>query len=176
MLHTCGRSDADEARGHALHRADNRRFPQEDNVQGYPDQEAGSCADMGVEDRYGRADVGGQSAATVEARPSQPQEAGARQGHQDVVGREIVLVLLQPRPHLHSPKKMLFTVHAHAPTGFRVTKFLLHLQLQGVCLGGEIPVCVMYVCMHVCMYACMSVCMYVNVYSNYVWMHVCIFV
>ena len=59
LLCTCGWSDADEARGHALHCADNRRLPQDDNVQGYPDQQAGGCADVGVEDRHGRAEVGG---------------------------------------------------------------------------------------------------------------------
>ncbi len=53
---------------------------------------------MGVEHRRGGVGVGEVGVAAVEARPAQPEEAAAGEGHHQVVGGAVLPVLEQPRP------------------------------------------------------------------------------
>jgi len=96
---TCGGRDADESGDHALDGAHDGWFLEEDDVEAGPDDEAHGGADVGVEHRHGRHHVGGVRPAAVEPSPPHPQQTGAGEREQDVVGREPLPVLLRPWPH-----------------------------------------------------------------------------
>jgi hypothetical protein len=95
---TCAGGDADEAGDHALHGADDGGLLEEDGIEACPDEEAGGGADVGVEYREGRIDVGRVRVTAVEPRPAHPEQPGAGEHEQDVVGREPLPVLGGPGP------------------------------------------------------------------------------
>uniref|UniRef100_A0A8R7U016 Uncharacterized protein n=1 Tax=Triticum urartu TaxID=4572 RepID=A0A8R7U016_TRIUA len=90
--------DADEAGDHALDGADDGGLLEEDDVQGGPDEEAGRGADVGVEHCDGGVEVGGVRVTAVEPGPPHPEDAGAGEHEEHVVGREPLPVLGGPGP------------------------------------------------------------------------------
>ena len=110
---TCGRGDADEASDHALDSADNRGFAEEGEVEEEPGEEAGGSADVGVQHGQGGVYARRVRIASVEPRPPHPQQPRPRQHQQNVVRREPLPVLVQPRPNLYSNFKQSSTNKHH---------------------------------------------------------------
>ncbi|WVZ61197.1 hypothetical protein U9M48_011108 [Paspalum notatum var. saurae] len=97
VVGTCCWRDADEAGDHSLDGAHHGGLLEEDDVEACPDDEAHGCADVGVEHGHGCHDVGGVGPAAVESCPAHPQQPGAGEREEDVVGRE-------PLPTMHAFK------------------------------------------------------------------------
>ena len=93
-----GGCDDDEARNHALHDADDGRFLEEDDVQQHPDEEAHCGREVGVQHGRARVGRGRVRISTVEAVPAQPEQTAAAEGHDDVVGSEVVAVGFETWP------------------------------------------------------------------------------
>ena len=99
---TCTGSDTSETGYHSLDGADDRGLSEEDNVEGGPDEETSGGANVGVEDRDGRPDVGRVGGPSVESGPPHPQQPCPRHHQQHVVRHKSFSVAPQPRSHLLS--------------------------------------------------------------------------
>lgn len=92
-----GRRDADQTGDHAVHRADDRGFAEEDYIHACPGEHRHGGADVGVE--HSGAGIGGGRVriTAIEAVPPDPENAGSDHHEWDVVGSEVLSVFFQAR-------------------------------------------------------------------------------
>ena len=97
--HTSCGSDRDKSRNHTVDSANDGRFLVDDDIEEGPPSTRHGRADVSVEN--GGAGIGTRSVriTTVEAVPSDPQNACTGQDHEKVVRAEIESVLVQTWPY-----------------------------------------------------------------------------
>ena len=93
-----GRRDGHEARDHAVDHAHQAGLAVVEVVAGHPDQHAERGAQVGVEHGHAGVRAGRVGVAAVEAVPAEPEDAGADERDDEVVGPVVLDVGLEARP------------------------------------------------------------------------------
>lgn len=95
--HAGGGRDGNQARNHALHGTNDRRFLEKDHVHGDPAKEAHRGTDVCVEHGDTSVRARGVRITAVEAVPARPENAGSDEHECDVAGFSVYAIGFQAR-------------------------------------------------------------------------------